>query len=127
MAEYCAVVYHSMIMDREDKQLERLQATSLRYIFGFGLSYEEMREMSALQTLRSRRVELCDKFANKCAASDRFSHWFPPHVPGRISRQSVRYREEFARCERLKNSMKCEDGLELPERMLEWRVKTKTD
>ena len=104
IAEYCAAVFHPMLTDREDEQLERLQSTALRYVYGYGLSYAEMREKSGLQTLRARRIELCDKFATKCIRSDRFRHWFPEHIPGRRSRQELKYKEEFARCDRLKNS-----------------------
>ena len=106
VAEYCAVVFHSMLTDREDEQLERLQATALRYVYGWGLSYAKMREMAGdLQTLRARRIELCDKFASKCLSSERFGHWFSEHVPGRAgTRQTIKYREHFARCERLRNS-----------------------
>ena len=104
VAEYCSVVYHSMMTDREDEQMERLQATALRYVYGFGLSYAKMREMSGLDTLRSRRIALCDKFAAGCLKGERFRDWFPKHVPGRVSRQSLLYSEFFARCDRLKNS-----------------------
>ena len=104
--EYCVPVYHSMLTDREDEQLERLQATALRYVYGFGISYSNMREMAGIDTLRSRRIVLCDKFANKCVRSDRFSGWFPLHAPGRRSRhtEKMKYAEEFARCDRLRNS-----------------------
>ena len=56
-----------MLTDQQDDQLERLQATALRYIYGFGPSYAKLREMAGLQTLRSRRVDLCDKFAKNSA------------------------------------------------------------
>ena len=99
IAEYCAPVHHSMLTDREDEQLERLQSTALRYVFGFGLSYREMREKAGLDTLRARRVVLCDKFANKCIQSDRFAAWFPRHVPGRSTRHQQAFKEEFVRCD----------------------------
>ena len=104
IAEYCAPVFHPMLTDKEDEQIERLQSTALRYIFGFGLSYKEMRERASLQTLRSRRIKLCDNFAAKCLKNPRFSSWFPAHKPARRSRKPLTYREEFARCDRLRNS-----------------------
>ena len=106
VAEYCAPVFHSMLTDREDEQLERLQSTALRYIYGFGISYAKMRDLAGgLETLRSRRIALCDKFANKCVTSERFSKWFKPHVRRRASsRSQTQYEEKFARCERLRNS-----------------------
>ena len=104
IAEYCSVVFHPMLTDRQDEQIERLQATALRYIYGFGIPYAKMREMSGLATLRQRRIEACDKFAQKCLSSPRFQHWFPKNESVRRSRHSLEYKEEYARCDRLKNS-----------------------
>ena len=59
--------------------------------------------MADLPTLRERRVEQCDKFAAKCATSDRFEDWFPKNE-GRRVRGSKEYKEEFARCKRLYDS-----------------------
>ena len=58
IAEYCAPVFHSMLNDRQDEELEKLQATALKYIYGFGPSYAQLREISGLKTLRQRRIEL---------------------------------------------------------------------
>ena len=102
IAEYCSVVYHSMITDKQDEDLERLQATALRYIYGYGLSYSKMREMSGLQTLRQRRIEATDKFARRCLGSARFCTWFPENKHARRSRHSLQYKEVYARCDRLK-------------------------
>ena len=77
MAEYCSVEFHSMLTDRQDEEIERMQATALRYVYGYGLSYAKMCEQSGLKTLRQRRIEVCDKFALACARSDRFNKWFP--------------------------------------------------
>ena len=104
VAEYCSVVFHSMLTDRQDEQIERLQATALRYIYGFGPSYSTMRDWADLPTLRKRRIDACDKFAALCAASPRFSSWFPRARPARKSRHALPYVEEFARCQRLRNS-----------------------
>lgn len=104
IAEYCSVVFHSMLTDQQDEQIERLQSTALRYIYGFGLSYAVMREKAGLNTLRSPRIEACNKFAASCLASPRFEGWFPEARRNRRSRQAATYLEEFARCDRLKNS-----------------------
>ena len=104
IAEYCAPVFHSMLTDQQDEQLERLQSTALRYIYGYGPSYAALRELSGLPTLRQRRIDLCDKFAGKCLGSVRFRDWFPENKPTRRSRHSLKYKEEFARCDRLRNS-----------------------
>ena len=104
VAEYLAVVWHPMLTDQQDELVKRLQSTALRYIYGYGLSYKTMREMSGLETLRQRRITLCDKFAQKCLAHPQFSRWFPESNPGRRSRHTLPYKEFFARCDRLKNS-----------------------
>ena len=103
--DYCCPVYHSLLTDIQDQALERAQVGALRCIFGYGLSARKLREKAEIQTLRSRRVELTDKFALKCLENDRFKCWFPLKT-GRISarNQSEKYREDFAKCERLKNS-----------------------
>ena len=106
MAEYCAVVFHAQMTDEQDETLERQQNFAMKLIFGTGISAGKMREKSGLPTLRNRRVELCDKFAEKAAASTRFGRWFPLKQSRRSTRNqgSERYAESFARCERLKNS-----------------------
>ena len=104
IAEYCAPVFHSMLNDKQDYELERMQATALRIIYGYGPSYADMRQEAGIETLRQRRIELCDKFARKCAMSDRFGSWFPPARSTRVSRHTLKYKEEFARCDRLRNS-----------------------
>ena len=77
IAEYCSIVFHSMLNDRQDKEIEKLQATALRYIYGYGIAYAKMRANSNLDTLRQRRINACDKFAASCLSSDRFRGWFP--------------------------------------------------
>ena len=104
IAEYCSVVFHSMLTDKQDEDIERLQATALRYIYGYGIPYADMRRMADLKTLRQRRIEAADKFALGCVNSDRFRRWFPENISTRRSRHQLPYKEEYARCDRLKNS-----------------------
>ena len=61
--------------------------------------------MSGLSTLRQRRIDAADKFARACASSDQFAAWFPESAPSRRSRHMLPYREDYARCDRLKNSL----------------------
>ena len=104
IAEYCSVVFHSMLSDKQDEEIERLQATALRYIFGYGIPYSIMREKADLPTLRQRRIDACDKFAANCITSERFGTWFPEARPARASRHTLPYKEFYARCDRLRNS-----------------------
>ena len=74
-------------------------------IYGFGLSYREMREKAGIVTYRARRIELCDKFANKALGSDRFSRWFPEKQRAKASgRSGDTYQEYQARTDRLYTS-----------------------
>ena len=104
VAEYMLEVFHSMMTDSQDEALERLQSHALKCIFGPGLSGRRMRELAGLPTLRERRVEQCDRFARKCAASPRFEHWFPENEVTRNTRNKLQYKETYARCKRLYNS-----------------------
>ena len=106
VADYCSVVYHSMITDEQDQILERLQSQALKIIYGPGIPYAKMREAAGVNTLRQRRIEVADKFASKCASSGRFSRWFPLRQQGRAGNRATgeKYREDYARCDRLKNS-----------------------
>ena len=100
--DYCAVVYHPMMNDEQDQAVERLQARALKNIYGFKDSYAEMRKKAGVSTHRARRVELCDKFAQKAVGNPRFE-WFPERT-GRSGRHGETYVELQARTDRLFNS-----------------------
>ena len=130
--DYCCVVYHSLLTDHQDQQVERLQKQALRIIYGPGIPYAKMRERAGVKTLRQRRIEMTDKFASKCLGG-RFPEWFPLRVPGRATRTGgERYLEEFARCDRLKNTpifymrrrMNGKEGKKYGERNKEYRNAT---
>ena len=98
-------VFHSMLTDGQDESLERLQTHALKCIYGPGISGRRMREMAGLDTLRDRRIAQCDRFASKCANSERFSDWFPKNLARRSTkRKEEMYKEEYASCNRLYNS-----------------------
>ena len=77
VADYLDVVYHSLLTDEMDEELDRLQNWALQIIFGPKLVGRRLRTLAGVTTLRQRRVEHCDKFASKCAKLPRFEHWFP--------------------------------------------------
>ena len=82
-----------------------MQDRALGCIYGPGISGRRMRGMAGITTLRERRVQLCDKFAAKCVASTRFSHWFPLARGRRSGHNNLeKYKETFASCERLRAS-----------------------
>ena len=101
VADYMMIVYHSMLTDSQDEALERLQTHALKCIFG---PRRRMHVLAELPTLRERRIEAVDKFAHKCADSDRFHHWFPRAARVRATRISEEYVEEYTHCKRLFDS-----------------------
>ena len=62
-----------------------------------------MRRLAGVDTLRERRVQQCDKFANNCVKSRIFSGWFPKKGGRSSARKGETYREDYARTETLKN------------------------
>lgn len=102
--DYCCPVYHPMINDEQDQIIERLQCQALKNIYGYKTKYSDMRKMAGVTTHRQRRIDLCDKFANKSLASDRFSEWFPEQMGRRSGRNQERFMEFTARTDRLNNS-----------------------
>ena len=100
--DYCAVVYHPMLTDEQDQEVERLQAKALKNIYGYEDSYAVMRDKAKITTHRERRIALCDRFAQKAAVNPRFD-WFPLRE-GRSGRHAEKYKEFPARTGRLFNS-----------------------
>ena len=104
-ADYCSVVYHAGLTDEQDQDVERLQAGALWCIYGHDVSYAKMRDLAGVTTLRERRIQTYNKFAEKCLGNSRFSRWFPLRNAGRTGNQKGEiFKEEYARCDRLKNS-----------------------
>ena len=105
--DYCAVVYHPMMTDEQDQMVKRMHAQALKCIYGYRDRYRDryavMREKAGVTTHRARRIEMCDKFAQKAAHSPRFESWFPRRV-GRSGRHGEEYQELQARTDRLFNS-----------------------
>ena len=103
--DFCCVFYQSILTDEQDQIIERIQSQALKNIYDYKMSYADMREKAEVTTLRARRIEMCDKFAEKAAHSGRFSCWFPL-TEGRQSARNggEKYREFTARTDRLNSS-----------------------
>ena len=104
MHDYCSCVYNSSLTITQSGQLERLQALALKAIYGMEHSYRSLLALSGLPPLKIRRDRRCDKFATKCANSERFGDWFPRNDPLRVTRNPLEFKEERARTKRLYNS-----------------------
>ena len=103
--DYCCVVYHAMLTDEQDQHVERLQARALKSIYGYKMSYADMRKKAGVTTLRERRTVLADKFAEKAAGNPRFRDWFPLRAGRQGGRRAAEVYQEFAaRTDRLHNS-----------------------
>ena len=104
--DYCCVVYHPLLTDEQDQQVERLQAQALKNIYGFKMKYADMRDKAGVTTHRARRVMLCDKFAKKAAGDPRYGYrWFPVREGRTCGRRQADFYKEFtARTNRLFNS-----------------------
>ena len=75
--DYASVTYHSMLTGEHNKEIERLQRTCLRIIFGWDKPYEVLLEENALETLDIRRKRMTLNFAHKCTERHIFRDWFP--------------------------------------------------
>jgi hypothetical protein len=101
--EFCSVVYGPLLTKDQEEDIERLQSQSLKIIYGFDKPYREILEETGLQTLKERRAAAVLKFAQK-SLEGKYAHWFPLNEPKRATRHALTYREEYARCERLRKT-----------------------
>ena len=70
--DVCTPVYYSMLTDEQDQLVERLQAQAMENIFGYKMSYANMRKLADVTTHHDRRIDLADKFAKKEFSNTRF-------------------------------------------------------
>jgi hypothetical protein len=103
VVEFCSVVYGPLLTQAQSESLERLQSQCLKIIYGFDRSYASLLQTTQLETLKDRRRGASLKFARKCLGSQ-YSHWFPLNDPARRTRNTKTYKEEYARCNRLRNT-----------------------
>ena len=66
------MVWHSSLTEKNEKDLERIQKSAVRIILGRNFdNYEDALVRVNLESLKSRREELCLKFANKCIKDEK--------------------------------------------------------
>ena len=103
--EYACVSFNDLLTIAQSDSLERLQAIAMKIIYGTDISYNKSLELSGLQTLRDRRVELVRAFAEKNEKGRYSEKWFPRNISAEYSLRAQNYYiEHTANCERLKNS-----------------------
>ena len=107
LLEQSATVWHSSLTKENVNDLERVQKSAIRIILqekyqGYIKSLAHLE----LETLESRREQLCLKFALKCTKNDKLKHMFPlnqkSHKMG--TRNEEKYQVQQANTDRLKNS-----------------------
>ena len=110
--ELAVPVWQPGLTQQEVRQIERVQKCALHIIMGDTyIDYENALETLNCETLNTRRVKLCEKFAKKAASNPRFSNWFslntvpPPTIHTRHQRKThSKYLPVQARTNRYKKS-----------------------
>ena len=103
--EYAAQVYHPMMTKQQNDDLERLQRSSLKIIYGPKISYREALGLTGLPSLEERRKELLKKFAVKISGDSKYNNWLPKsEQPAYSLRTHKKYREMHANPDRLYRS-----------------------
>lgn len=102
--DYCSSVYHTLPTAQQSESLEWLQRNTLKSIYGFEKSYNELLETSGIERLCDRRSRMFDKFILQSAENQRFTDWFPrQESTGYDLRKESFFKEKFASMDRLRN------------------------
>ena len=92
--EHVSVVYGPLLNESSSREIENLQRTALRTIYGNKLSYRKMLALSDMDTLEDRRRNALKRFAKKSQKNERFStRWFVENKNDR--KETLRNRERF--------------------------------
>ena len=105
--EQSATVWHSSISKENRNDLERVQKTAFKLILGNKYkTYKNALELLDLDTLETRREELCLKFALKASNHPECKDLFPLNTKSHAmaTRKSEKYKINHANTERLKSS-----------------------
>ena len=97
-------MYHSQLNQHQKNQLEKVQKRSLRLIYGYDKSYEDLLRESGLKKLEDRRTLQFNRFAENTLKNQKYNHWFPPNNNLRYGRHTHRYLEETSSGNRLYKS-----------------------
>ena len=105
--EQSAPVWHSSLSQKNSADLERVQKTAVKIMMGGRYkSYTKALAFLGLETLESRRKEICLNFAKKCLQHPQLKKMFPENrTNGRMkTRNRKKFKVQFAKSERLKKS-----------------------
>ena len=105
--EQSAVVWHSSLTEKNKKDLERVQKVAVKIIMGTKfLSYKEGLRTLNIQSLDTRRTNLCLRFAKNCLKNEKMKDLFPVKkyaLKMKIRRQK-KFRTKKYRTARMKKS-----------------------
>ena len=104
--EFAVPVWHSSITGEERLGIERIQKTAFHIILGEQYkSYTAALKTLRMDTLNSRRIKLCKKFATKSAKNSKFSKWFKVNDKPSITRhKQPKYCQVYSRTVRFDKS-----------------------
>ena len=105
--EQSCVVWHSSLTKENEEDLERIQKSAVRIINGADYdNYEDALIKSNLEPLKTRRKDLCLRFAQKCLKNDKTKQMFPKSSKNHdmLIRKSEKYEVEHANTARFQNS-----------------------
>ena len=92
VAEYCSVVYHTSLTQKQSQKIEGIQATCLRVILDVNyVSYAASLEMCALERLSARRSKRMLSFSLKCLKNDFTKKFFPENEDFKKERFKVNF------------------------------------
>ena len=104
--EYAVAVWHPALTGEDRQRIERVQKSALAIILGVNYkSYKLALKTLKLETLFTRRQNLCKKFARKSLKHAKFSKWFKPNEKVTTTRQKpTKFCELVSRTERFQKS-----------------------
>ena len=111
LTEYCSVVFHASLTQKQSEKIEAIQKTSLKVILdGNYVSYCASLEMCSLERLSTRRSRRQLSFSRRCLTNDFTKQLFPLNENGRIEKFKVNFartqsylRSAIPQCQRALN------------------------
>ena len=100
--DYAIPTYHSQLTLEMSADIERVQASAMKIIYGHLVSYNTVLEYEKIEEHRIRRENIMKKFAIKTAANENFKNkWFPENTEVDYGlRARKKYEEKFSRTQR---------------------------
>ena len=107
LLEQSATVWHSSLTQENRDDLERVQRSAIKVILQEKyVSYKKGLAQLGLDSLDSRRDDLCLKFAHKCVKNPKLKNMFPVNMKQHQmkTRDEEKFEVQHANTERFKNS-----------------------